>query len=70
MENLFQDTDLAARWGVSKEFVRRASRKGAKPRLKFIRIGNRLRFRESDVTEYEGERALVKSKNDGNSHDR
>jgi hypothetical protein len=58
MEKLLLIKNVATRWYKSERFVRnRTSRlwtvRHGQPRLAFVRIGNALRFRESDVLQYE-----------------
>jgi len=52
IEQLLKLKDVAALMNVGERFARNATSKSARPRLKFIRLGNRLRFREEDVREY------------------
>lgn len=52
MEQLLKLKEVAAMTRNCDRFIRNATGKRAKPRLKFIRLGNRLRFREADVLEW------------------
>jgi len=64
IEQLLKLREVAALMNVGERFARNATAKGARPRLKFIRLGNRLRFRAEDVADYLKKFELHSSKNE------
>jgi len=52
-EQLIDETDLAARWKLSVKTLRNARVTGANPAIPFIKIGRSVRYRLSDVEEFE-----------------
>ena len=53
--DLFTVDDLARRWQASKSLIYQASSAG---RLRKIKIGNLVRFREQDVLDFEEQNAV------------
>jgi excisionase family DNA binding protein len=64
MDQLLRIKEVASLLGVGERFVRNATRKGERPRLGFVRLGNRLRFTPEHVTEYLTHFEKLKSKNE------
>jgi excisionase family DNA binding protein len=64
MENLLKLGDVAKMLGVGERFVRNATRKGERPRLGFVRLGNRLRFTDAHVAEFLVHFEKLRSKNE------
>jgi hypothetical protein len=61
--------DVTERWGVGHRSVRnwtnkKWTAKHGRPRLSFVRIGNKLRFREADILAYEQRFVKGPSKNE------
>jgi len=52
MDQLLKIKEVASLLGVGERFVRNATRKGERPRLGFVRLGNRLRFSSEHVETY------------------
>ena len=64
MEPLLVIEDLMARWHVGRRTISNRTRRYTKPRLKFVRLANKLYFRPEDVVAYENLHVLNGSKND------
>ena len=64
MEKLLTLEEVAEVLGVSERFVRNKTSRKAVPRLSFVRVGNRLRFRRSDVELFCAMNEKASSKND------
>lgn len=50
---LLDEHDLAARWKLSVKTLRNARVSGANPGIPFVKIGRSVRYRPSDVEEFE-----------------
>jgi hypothetical protein len=69
MKNLMKPQAVAERWHKCERFVRNRTSllwttRHNVPRLSFVRMGNRLLFREADILEYEQRFVKGTSKNE------
>jgi hypothetical protein len=72
MEKLLVIKDVGKRWDKGDRFVRNRTSKlwttrHGQPRLSFVRLGNQLRFRETDILAYEKLLVKAPSKNEAAS---
>jgi hypothetical protein len=59
--------DLMRRWHCGRRTVASKTRRYARPRLKFVRLANKLFFRPEDVVAYEQLHLMNASKNESAS---